>query len=352
MDEIREPFGFFKPARHGKPSFSRSSSKRTRASLRRATKSFSPFLQLPFELRIQIIRFSIEVVFENWCEWRNTQDFPVALQSRRGVLRLQPRHKQPPSLAQLACVNKEWQYEVEKRLFKTLDLIVLPDSEPDECSDLVSFSAIVTGPRRRYLSGLEFGFSRWYEPNRLTDSENSDLRHIGSIMRLLRILGTWSREQVTDHLLWVELRIKLQDSPSYPLMEEIQKLPTIPVIGQLDIAVELSGKLSKLPLALHCLLHKLPELTSVDFYLSHWCSLHETDRDYNLGGKHYHFSSFLLSSVLSPSILHAPFFIILVKLHMTSHDQIRLITLSTHGWAPFFSATAQRATIDGAIHRL
>lgn len=293
MTEIREPFGFFNPARHGKPLFSRSSSKRTHASLRRTTKSFSQFLQLPFELRTQITRLSIENALDHWCEWRTTQYFPVVLQSRRGVLRVQPQHKQPPSRAQLACVNKEWQYEVEKHLFNTLDLTVLPDSGPDECPDLVAFSAIVTGPRRRYLSGLQLDLSGWYEPHPLTDPQESAFRHTGIIMRLLRILGTWTREQVADHLLWMELRIKLQDSPS--LMEELKDLPMIPVIGELEIAVDLRGKFSQLPSALLCLVRKLPELRCVDFCLSHWSSLHETDGNYKLEGKHCRFSVFLYS---------------------------------------------------------
>lgn len=296
MTEIGEPFGFFNPARHGKPPFSKFSSKRTRASLRRTITSFPIFLQLPFELRTEIIMHSMEDITETWCEWLKTRHGPVVLQSRRGVLRVQPQRKKPPSPAQLACVSKEWQDQIEPVLFNRLGLIVLPDSGPDDCSDLVKFAATVTGPRRRYLSKLQIKLLR----------EHSDSRHTGIVMRLLQILGTWSREQVADHFLQVELRIKLQDSPSHPLMEEIKKLPTISVIGDLDFAVDLRGEFRKLPLALHCLIRKLPGLENVDFYLSPWCSLDETERNYKIEGKHYRFSfilhsSFLLFSLLSSS---------------------------------------------------
>lgn len=357
MTEIGKPFGFFKPALEVEPAFSCSFSTPTRTSLRRATTSFSPFLQLPFELRAQITRISIRNAAGDLYEWSGTGGDPVVLQSRRGILRVQTQQKQPPSLAQLACVSKEWQDEIEKRLFETLSLTIRPSCKPGECSDIVKFASIVTGPRRRYLSGLQLDFCREYQTYQTSDS---DFYRTGGgyrcFIRLLRILGTWGREQVADRLLMVELQIELYDSPLLPLMKKIRSLPTIPIIGELVITTDL-GKFRNMPLALLYLFRKLPELRSADLYLSRWCSSRETDKNYKLEGGnsvffHYHFlpfsslvSSFLYPPLLSPTSSSLP----LSQLTVMRHDRRRLITLSTHGTPPFRNTKAQATTAYATI---
>jgi hypothetical protein len=133
MTEIGTPFGFVNPARHDNPPFSRTLSLRTRVSQRRTTTSFSRFLRLPAELRLEITRLCIQDARQRRMKWFATQGSPLVLQSRRGVLRVQLQSKQPPSLAPLACVSMEWQDEIEKQLFRFLHLHVVPDS------DLASF---------------------------------------------------------------------------------------------------------------------------------------------------------------------------------------------------------------------
>lgn len=154
MADIGAPFSFANPWRHGKPSVSSSRFPRTRVSRRRITTSFYRFSRLPAELRIEIIEFSIQDTRECRQTWFDKQGNPLVVQSRRGILHAQLQDKQPPSLAQLACVSTEWQVEVEKQLFKTLSLRAVPDSGHNEYADLAAFSDIVTGPRRRYLKTL------------------------------------------------------------------------------------------------------------------------------------------------------------------------------------------------------
>lgn len=290
MADIGTPFSFANPARHDNPPFPSSFSLRTHASLPRPKAYFSRFLRLPAELRSEIIRLCIQATRERRKKWIATQGSPLVLQSRRGVLRVQLQNKQPPSLAQLACVSLEWQKEIERQLFKTLRLRVVPDSRPGEYSDLVVFSAIVTGPRRRYLAGIRLDSYREYPTYRRRGSKAAMFYRTGGsyecIVRLFQTLATWAQREVPDDLLVVKLDIELQDFPLHHLREEIIQLPTIACIGALHINMEHIGAFSKLPLALLCLLRKLPHLRSAKLYLSPWCFLRENDRDNQIQGEH------------------------------------------------------------------
>lgn len=290
MANIGSPFSFVNPERYGVHPLS-SSTQRAQSKLPRTATAFPRFLRLPSGLRQRIIRFAIENAFEYWEDWHEGQDSPVMLQSRRGVLRRQLQYKEPPSLPQLACVSTEWQEEIEKKLFKTLHLRALPDSRSDDGSDLVAFSTIVTGPRRQYLVDLKLDSYREYPTYRWTGSENAEFyRTRGSyecIMRLFQILGSWDYEHVRDDLLKVILDIELQDFPLFHLLEQIRNLPNIPVIGVLEINME-SDEFSKLPLALPCLLSKLPLLELAQLHLSPWCFSNENNRDREIRGEHLH----------------------------------------------------------------
>lgn len=284
MAEIGTPFGFVNPERDGEPSFSSSYPLRAHASRRRTTTFFTRFQRLPAELRSAIIKLSIQDTRERRKIWFDKQGDPLVVQSRRGILHAQLQDKQPPSLAQLACVSTEWQVEVEKHLFKTLDLWVVPDSGPNEYADLVAFSAIVTGPRRRYLKVLRLDSYREYSTYQQSFSKDVEIYRTGGsygcIVRLLRTLSTWVPEEVADDLLVVDLDIELQDFPLQHLREEIEQLPKITSIGTLSVTVE-TEVFSKLPLALPCLLRKLPRLRSTHLCLRPWFFLHDNDRDFH-----------------------------------------------------------------------
>jgi len=232
MTEIGTPFGFVNPARHDNPPFSSTFSLRTRVSRRRTTTSFSQFLQLPAELRLEITRLCIQDTRQRRIKWFATQGSPLVLQSRRGVLRVQLQSKQPPSLAPLACVSMEWQDEIEKQLFRFLHLHVVPDSGPGELSDLVDFSAIVTGPRRRHLAAVRLDSYREYPTHRRRGSKAAMFYRTGGsyecVLRLFQTLATWAPKEVAHDLLEVTLDIELQDFPLQQLREEIKQLPMIP----------------------------------------------------------------------------------------------------------------------------
>lgn len=283
MADIRTPFYFVNPERYS------SSSQRARSKARRPATLFSRFSRLPYEIRQEIILFAISYASKYREEWLRGQCSPVVLQSRRGVLRVQSQHREPPSLPQLACVSLDWQEQIEKQLFMSLRLRILPNSRSDEDSDLAAFAVIVTESRRQYLINIRLDSYREYPTYPRSGSGEAQVYRTGGsyecIVRFFQILGAWPRGHVRDDSLTVELDIELQDFSLHHLSKAIGNLPSIPVVRTLEINMN-SKENSKFSLALVCLLRKLPQLEFADFQLSPWCFSNENDKDREIQGEH------------------------------------------------------------------
>lgn len=290
MADIGIPFSFVNPNRYGRNPSS-STSRRARSAPTWATTSFSRYLRLPAELRLEIMRITIENAVNYRKRWRRDQLSPVVIQCRRGALRVQSQHRDPPNRPQLARVSKEWQAVIEKQLFETLRLIVLPGCRSHESSDLDAFQAIVTGPRRGYLARLRLDSYREHSAYPRPGSGDPEFYRTGGsygcIVTLFQILGAWAQEHVRELLLRVKLNIELQDFALGHLVKEFRKIPRIPFIIGLEINMDSNG-FSKLPLALPDLLRKLPQLRSVDFDLSPWCSSNEDRKEHGIQSEHLH----------------------------------------------------------------
>lgn len=290
MADTDMPFSFVNPDRYGRTTSS-STSRWARSAPTWATTSFSRYPRLPAELRLEIMRIAIENAVDYHKRWRRDQGSPVVIQCRRGTLRVQSQHREPPSLPQLACVSEEWQLVIEKQLFQTLRLIVLPGCRSHESSDLDAFSAIVTGPRRGYLARLRLDSYREHSAYPRTGSGNPKFYRTGGsyrcIVTLFQILGAWAQEHVRELSLMVKLNIELQDFALHHLREEIREIPSIPFIKGLEINMD-SNAFSKLPLALPKLLRKLPQLKSADFDLRPWCFSNQDKKDRKIQSEHLH----------------------------------------------------------------
>lgn len=290
MADIGIPVSFVNPNRYGRNPSS-STSRWARLAPTWATTSFSKYLRLPVELRLDIMRITIDNAVDYHKRWRRDQLSPVVIQCRRGALRVQSQHREPPSLPQLACVSKEWQAVIEKQLFEVLRLIVLPGCRSHESSDLDVFSAIVTGPRREYLARLRLDSYREHSAYPRPGSGDPEFYRTGGsygcIVTLFQVLGSWAQEHVRNLLLRVKLNIELQDFALGHLVKEFREIPSIPFIIGLEINMD-PNDFSKLPLALPDLLLKLRQLRSVDFDLSPWCSLNEDRKDHGIQSEHLH----------------------------------------------------------------
>lgn len=288
MADIGIPFSFVNRNRYGRNPSS-STSRWARSAPTWATTSFSKYLRLPAELRLDIMRITIENAVDYHKRWRRDQLSPVVIQCRRGALRVQSQHREPPSLPQLACVSREWQAVIEKQLFEVLRLIVLPGCRSHESSDLDAFSAIVTGPRRGYLARLRLDSYREHSAYPRNNSGDPEFYRTGGsyrcIVTLFQILGAWVQEHFRE--LSLKLNIELQDFALHHFEEEISNIPSIPFIYRLEINMD-SNAFSKLPLALPGLLRKLPQLRSVDFDLSPWCVSSEDEKDGKIQGEYLH----------------------------------------------------------------
>lgn len=301
MADIIMPFSFVNPDRYGRNPSS-STSRWARSAPTWATTSFSRYPRLPAELRLEIMRIAIENAVVNRKRWRREQGSPVVIQCRRGALRVQSQHREPPSLSRLACVSKEWQVMIEKQLFENLHLIMLPDCRSDDGSDLDAFSAIVTGPRRGYLARLRLDSYREHSAYPRTYSGNPEFYRTGGsygcIVTLFQILGAWAQEPVEELSLMVELNIELQDFALHHLQEEISDILNISFISRLEINMD-SNAFSKFPLALPGLLRKLPQLKVADLHLSPWCFSYENEKDRRIQGEHIHSMSSLSTGAVT-----------------------------------------------------
>lgn len=280
MADIGVPFCFVKPARDASHSVSTPSCLVIRSTL--APDPFFPyFMKLPIELRTEIIRIAVDdalPALNQWCRTQSTpetieigpettQSSPVMLQSRRGILFMQVQHKQPPSLPQLACVSTEWQEEIEKRFFENLTLA-------DGDSDIVAFSDIVTGPRRRHLYEVTLGV--YGEDSEAVEDPYPYFTAYGlkTVTRLFQILSTWD----ADYPLTVRLNIEPQEFSLLEFRAYLINVPVVPVIGSLHINMDPHVS-SKPPLALLQLLRKLPHLMAATLHLSPWCYSNEAEKD-------------------------------------------------------------------------
>lgn len=301
MADIGIPFSFVNPERYGRNPSS-STPRRPRSAPTWATTSFSKYSRLPAELRLEIMRIIIENSVDYRKRWRNDQLSPVVIQCRRGALRVQSQHREPPSRPQLACVSKEWQAVIEKQLFQIIRLIVLPGCRSHESSDLDAFRAIVTGPRRGYLARLRLDSYREHSAYPRPGSGDPEFYRTGGsyqcIVTLFQILGAWAREHVRELMLRVKLNIELQDFALGHLLQEFIRIPSIPFIIGLEINMDPNG-FSKLPLALHELVRRLPQLRSVDFDPSPWCFSNEDRKDQAIQSKHLHSISSLITGAIT-----------------------------------------------------
>lgn len=289
MADIGVPFCFVKPARDGSYSLSIPSYLVTRSRRTPTATSFSYYLRLPFELRREIMKITIDDARSVLEEWRGKQGGPLVVQSRRGVFRLHTQHEGPPGLSQFACISREWKEEVEEKLFKKLCLRAPHDYISDEATDLAIFSTIVTGPRRRYLRRVKLELHR---DNSALMNRQFARRNDGppcaddgykSIIRLLHILGAWT----PDALLTVKLNIALQEFSFIRFQEDLIYLPVVPVIGKLHINMA-PDEFSKLPLALPQLLRKVPRLKIAVLHLSSWCCSTESEKNSRIQCRHMH----------------------------------------------------------------
>lgn len=256
------------------------------------SKSFPRFSDLPPELRLDIIAIIIEDAVkarEEWHRNRGSSD-TIVVQPRPLGLPMKPPHKQPPSLAQLACVSTEWQKEIEKRLFKSLRLASPPGR--GIVSHLIAFSAVVTGARCGYVRKLElesrdeFSGSRWTDDDIVSDYPKGCSFKL--VMDLFRTLGTWGPVQDARVPLTVDLKIELQDLPLQHFKEHIETLPLVSVVENLHINMH-PKKFSKSPPALPFLLRKLPRLKRTALMLGPWCfpgAQSGNEEDSEVQGKH------------------------------------------------------------------
>lgn len=137
--------------------------------------SFTRYPDLPAELRVEVRKFALKA----WCT--DTNDH----------------------IAALACVNKEWQFDIERFLFRNLILQSYPQHSSDEESDLRCFDDIVRGVRRSFVKSIRliidpdgkeyFSDSHWYAVS------------CHSIHYLLRILEQWGMAGTGKNVIDVSL---------------------------------------------------------------------------------------------------------------------------------------------------
>lgn len=173
--------------------------------------SFTRYPDLPAELRCQVRQFAID---ERNARLRYADDELI----ERVVGR--------PPIAPLACVNKEWQSDVERNLFSGLDLIYHPHS------DLVCLDAMVTHVRQplvKYIHIRDKPFDRGGEYTREFDPEDKKAAEGHAIDRLFRILSEW--EMPESRRAWLTVDLNMMRPPN-SLTDE---LPVVPIIGSLRV---------------------------------------------------------------------------------------------------------------------
>lgn len=196
--------------------------------------SFTRYPDLPAELRVEVRKFALKA----WCT--DTNDH----------------------IAALACVNKEWQFDIERFLFRNLILQSYPQHSSDEESDLRCFDDIVRGVRRSFVKSIRliidpdgkeyFSDSHWYAVS------------CHSIHYLLRILEQWGMAGTGKNVIDVSLYWGMIDEGGMWPAFELAHWPIIPIVGSLEVSGPPGGYTVPLaPSSLFGICRKLPSLTEL-----------------------------------------------------------------------------------------
>lgn len=158
------------------------------------------------------------------------------------------------SVASLACVDREWQRDVEQGLFKSLNLEeTLMAASP---SDFAKFEMIVRGSRRKYLKSLKVTLGA-----RNSLCKSSELADC--LARLFFILSKWDRNDVGEKLLSVQVDIASHPGFVGLKLKSVRPIHSVEVVGSFNISWS-----SFSADALLALYQKLPNLSRVGFQRS------------------------------------------------------------------------------------
>ncbi|KUI54596.1 hypothetical protein VP1G_01912 [Cytospora mali] len=219
--------------------------------------SFRRYPDLPAELRSQIRQFVVDERRDHSQDW---------YLGTNGKFRFRGRGL---PIALLACVNKEWQFDVERSLFCGLELRHCPRCLPREVSDLQYFESLVTGARRSFVRYIVL---RVESHANCTSPMESISDHQGAAVHyaidwLFRILKQWEMPEDRQAVLKINLMFEhpLRDVARAPF--EYTDLSVVPLVGWLRVE---SHDFS-IPLLLSSLIgigNKLPNLTGLMIYVN------------------------------------------------------------------------------------
>lgn len=283
MSDACDSFGFVHPSRCRKIDLSIHYPNK---SLLSRPSSFRRYPDLPFELRQNIRNMAIHEARLS----RGNSSKPKVMQSLRGIF---TTHYSPgyPALSNLACVDKEWQIDVEKINFSCLHLYHSTQCDVQEVAYIQDFANIVTGPRRRYLTdliinlrlfhkcaeeGARYNRSGSLSPRACTEGFSAYIAHV------FEVLATWSDDEVREGLIFLMIEPKIEGkahrSPDrFGLSASLINLPAVSVISDLWIypcigpaSIEVSADL------VTTLCGRLTRLRSVSADVGHHCCSEET----------------------------------------------------------------------------
>ncbi|KUI63511.1 hypothetical protein VM1G_10210 [Cytospora mali] len=211
--------------------------------------SFRRYADLPAELRSEIRKFAVD-------ERRDIS------QEQYFGTELRVRGRELP-IALLACVNKEWQFDVERCLFRRLELHHCPKCSllALEISDLRYLDILVTGARRSFVRYIELRVERHAicasPMENFSDHRGTVAHH--AIDWLFRILKKWQMPKNRQALLGINLIFENSFwDIAWPPFEHTE-LSVVPLVGWLRVSsVDFS-----IPLLLSSLIgigNKLPNL--------------------------------------------------------------------------------------------
>lgn len=191
------------------------------------------------------------------------------------------RQIRPTGVASLAIVSREWQGEIEKRLFRKLELKEyrgMPGFKDQNRirSDLPELKAFVTGPRRHHLSQLEITLNI-YQTSRnrpyRTDGMNGWFKKFSGVLR------EWKPEEVNQNLITVRVCLEVMETHRIvtPAVS-LANIPSIPIVRRFDLETDNHGlNLELCPSArtLRRMYQSFPRLSTVKINTRpSWCPRH------------------------------------------------------------------------------
>ncbi|ROW01038.1 hypothetical protein VSDG_02753 [Cytospora chrysosperma] len=209
--------------------------------------SFKRYPDLPAELRSAVRQFAIDER-----RWPSKTE-PTRMQGR------------PLRCAPLACVNREWQSDVERSLFSALYLYQCPACPGDETEDLQCLDAMVTPVRQPLVNFITLRM-RVDETRHSVDWASSDTEYWNNAVRhaldrLFRTLNKWEWPESQWAVLGLHLVLETfltKMTTGTPVV--LADLPVVPVIVSFQVTAVECGFPFTLPSFL-AMGGKLPGLT-------------------------------------------------------------------------------------------